>query len=253
MCVVRLLQYIYMRRCLIKWTKLSERFTKVLPDGRSSIIITRQRRCPPRPIRRYFFTKYSRRRSPGPFLYGQTRIVSLVSNSSGSLQPSPRVIVSSRSTVKHGAFFYLHGRGTDVRPTFVKDKSTVPANHCHTREGKSIFDGGPIDRQVGASRVCNSCGRSHDCVHATNFQKLVNPRARGKKRGGGGGERTKNNGEETSKKWCTAIFGRDGNFFEKGEKRWFETWSNWCKCCNNTSRLITLSQRSNLKSYDSHA
>lgn len=27
-----------------------------------------------------------------------------------------------------------------------KDKSTVTANHCHTRKGKSIFDGGPIGR-----------------------------------------------------------------------------------------------------------
>lgn len=218
MCVVRLLQYIYMRRCLIKWTKLSERFTKVLPDGRSSIIITRQRRCPPRPIRRYFFTKYSRRRSPGPFLYGQTRIVSLVSNSSGSLQPSPRVIVSSRSTVKHGAFFYLHGRGTDVRPTFVKDKSTVPANHCHTREGKSIFDGGPIDRQVGASRVCNSCGRSHDCVHATNFQKLVNPRARGKKKRGGGGKEQKITERKLRKNGVQQFLG-GMEIFSKKEKK----------------------------------
>lgn len=88
--------HIYIYSCLIKWTKLNERFTKVLPDGRSSIIMTPQLgRCsPPLPLGlpphpSIFLYKTLPETIPGPFLlYGQTRIVRLVSNSSGSFVPN---------------------------------------------------------------------------------------------------------------------------------------------------------------------
>ena len=155
----------YIYRCVIKWTKLSERFTKVLPDGRSSIIMTPQPgTCPPLsaclPHPSIFLYKILPEMILPPS--GQTRIVRLVSNSSGSLvsptiPSSHRFLALDRET--RGPFSVC----TAVRRPInflSKDKSTVTANHCHTREGKSIFDGGPI-------------GRSRECVIPVVAQTIV--------------------------------------------------------------------------------
>lgn len=91
--------YIYVYRCLIRWTKLSERFTKVLPDGRSSIIMTPQPEdappCPSACLPHPSIFLYKILPETTLPLHGQTRIVRLVSNSSGSLV-SPTIPSSHR-------------------------------------------------------------------------------------------------------------------------------------------------------------
>ena len=148
-------------------------------------------------IRRYSFTKYCPETIAGTFFFGKQEAytrgsfrihresLSLTLSLSFSRVLPPRVIVSSRSTVKR-ARFYLHGTRGPMKLSYAPRSRgrgpTVP-NHCHIREGKSIFDGGRCTRAyIRFLFPRNSCGRSDGCVYATNFQKPTNLRGRTEKK-----------------------------------------------------------------------
>lgn len=131
---------------------MNERFTKVLPDGRSSLWRLGQSKEPiPSHLRlplhsTIFLYKILPETNPGPFYFHKqepyTRRSFRIRRESVALPP--RVIISLRSTMKH-AFLFTRDEPCELLYVPQPWTSTVP-NHCHIREGKSIFDGGRCTR-----------------------------------------------------------------------------------------------------------